>query len=247
MLRYGLYSRKSDKEDGDTIKSIEDQKAYWNERAHQHNLLIAKIYEENKSAKIPGTRPVYKQMIADLKAGRIDAVLVWHVNRLARNMAEAGELAQLLIDGKIKAIRTPVAVYTSADNILPLLLEQGTATQFSRDLSRTMVLTMEQMTKDGGWPHRAQIGYLNARDPLNARRGIVVPDPERFPLVRRGMEMMLTGNYSMRQVTDAMNAWGLRTRPTDNHPAQPLSYTRGYLMFHDPFYAGYVSHKGVLY
>lgn len=247
MLRYGLYSRKSDKEDSDTIKSINDQNAYWRERAQQLGLEIAKVYEENQSAMVPGKRPVYRELIRDLEAGRINAVLVWHINRLARNVREGGEFAQLLIDGVIQEVRSPNAVYTPADNILPLLLEHGTAAQFSRDLSRTMKLTQTQMVKAGGWPHYAQIGYLNARDPLNARRGVIVPDPERFPIIRRGMDMMLTGTHSMAEVVDAMNGWGLRTRQTDRKPSKPLAYSRGYALFADPFYAGYVRYKGVLY
>src|SRR5579862_8863719 len=191
MLRYALYCRKSDKDDGDTIKSIDDQRSYWTERAAELGLRIVKVYEENQSAMIPGKRPVYQQLIKDLKAGSVDAVLVWHISRLARNMMEAGEVAQLLVDGVIAEVRSPNSRFTPTDNILPLLLEQGTAVQQSRDLSRTMKLSGEQQARAGGWPHRARIGYINARDPLNARRGIVIPDPERFALVRRGMEMML--------------------------------------------------------
>jgi site-specific DNA recombinase len=247
MLRYALYCRKSDKDDGDTIKSIEDQRNYWTERAAELGLVICEVYEENKSAMVPDTRAVYRQMVRDLQHGRVDAVLVWHVSRLARNVKEAGEFAQLLVDGVIQEVRTPNARYTPADNVLPLLLEQGSAVQQSRDLSRNMKLSQERMVKAGGWPHEAQIGYLNARDPLNARRGIIVPDPERFPLIRRGMDMMLTGLYSMRQVVDAMNSWGLRTRPTDKKSPKPLAYSRGYALFADPFYAGFLRYRGVIY
>jgi len=247
MLRYALYCRKSDKDDGDTIKSIEDQRAYWTDRAAQLGLVIAQIYEENMSAMKPDRRPVFRQMMSDLERGRVNAVLVWHVSRIARNVKEGGEFAQFLVDGLIQEVRTPNTCYTPADNILPLLLEQGSAVQQSRDLSRNMKLSQQQMVKAGGWPHLAQIGYLNARDPLNAKRGIIVPDPERFDLVRRGMDMMLTGLYSMSQVIDAMNSWGLRTRPNDHKASLPLSYSRGYALFADPFYAGFIRYQGALY
>src|SRR5207253_3674232 len=105
MYKYGLYCRKSKKEDGDSVKSIEDQKAYWVERSDQHGYVIKKEYEENKTAKIPDVRPVYREMINDLRSGKINAVLVWHINRLARNPKEAGEFSQLLIDGVIQEVR----------------------------------------------------------------------------------------------------------------------------------------------
>jgi site-specific DNA recombinase len=247
MLQYALYCRKSKKEDGDTIKSIEDQRKYWEERGPQLGILIAKVYEENESAKIPDKRPIWRELITDLENGRVDAVATWHINRLSRNPKESGEFAQLLVDGIVQEVRTPNGRYTPADNILPLMLEQGTAVQSSRDLSSTMKLSGEQKAKAGGLPRQAPIGYLNARDPDDIQRGITNPDPERYALVRRGMDKMLTGQHSMREVIDAMNSWGLRTRPTKNRPSKKLSYSSGYVIFANPFYAGFVRHRGLLY
>jgi site-specific DNA recombinase len=246
MLRFGLYARKSKEDKSGAIKSIEDQKAIWAELATQMGIDIASIYEENKTAMIPNVRPIYKELIGEIKAGRLDGILVWHINRLARNMEEAGSLAQMLIDGKIQEIRTPSWTYHSGDNILPLLMEQGMSAQSSRDLSNTIRLSFKFLVDGGGWPHRAKLGYLNQRDPLNSKRGIVVADPQRFGLVRKGVEIMLTGAYSVRQVIDQMNDWGLRTKPSNARPAGKLSYGLGYDLFTNPFYAGFTRHNGVI-
>ena len=246
MLRYGLYARKSKEDKSGVIKSIEDQKHIWEELAGQQNLSIDRTYEENKTAKIPGVRPIYDQLVRDLQAGVIDGVLVWHVNRLARNMQEAGALAQMLIDGKIKELRTPHWTYRPGDNILPLLLEQGTATQYSLDLSEAVTRGTNSMVEAGGWPHMAKLGYLNARDPVNPKKGIIVIDPERYALTRRGFDLMLTGTKSVREVIKTMNAWGLQTRPTPRRPGQPLSNALGYDIFSSPFYAGFTKHNGLV-
>lgn len=247
MLRYALYARKSKDDKSGMIKSIEDQKKIWQELADRQGLLVARVYEENKTAKLPGVRPVYRQMVADLSAGRVDGVLVWHVNRLARNMQEAGFLAQMLIDGKIKEIRTPHWTYRPGDNILPLLLEQGMSAQYSLDLSEAVKRGMRSMAEAGGWPHRAKVGYLNARDPVNPKRGIVVRDPERFDLLRKGFDLMLTGSYAVREAVDIMNKdWGFTTKALPSRPAGPLSYAAAYDIFTSPFYAGFIVHRGEL-
>ncbi|MDQ3813098.1 MAG: recombinase family protein [Armatimonadota bacterium] len=245
MFRYGLYARKSKEDKSGVIKSIKDQLDIWRQLAAERGLLIVKEYEENKTAKIPGVRPVYNRLIADIQAGRIDAILVWHINRLARNMAEGGALAQMLIDGVLKEIRTPTWIYRPGDNILPLLLEQGMSTQYSLDLSQAVTRGMNSMAEEGGWPHQAKVGYLNARDPHNPKKGIVIKDPERFDAMRRGFDLMLTGAYTVRQVVDIMNGWGFKTKPTPTRPNSPLSYAAAYDIFHSPFYAGFTIHNGV--
>lgn len=246
MLRYALYARKSKDDKSGIIKSIQDQTTIWRELAHAQNLCIKAEYEENKSAKGPGLRPVYQTMMTRIKRGEIDGILVWHVNRLARNMEEAGALAQMLIEGKIQEIRTPHWTYKPGDNILPLLLEQGMSTQYSLDLSEAVTRGMRSMVEAGGWPHQAKLGYLNARDPQNAKRGIILKDPERFDLTRRGFELMLTGGYTVRQAIDVMNSWGLQTRPTPTRPGGPLSYALGYDLFASPFYAGFTKSRGMV-
>ncbi len=189
---------------------------------------------------------MYDRLLQAVRRGQIGGILVWHVNRLARNMKEAGELSQLLIDGQITEIRTPQAVFRSGDNILPLLLEQGMSTQYSLDLSNAVKRGMQSAVAGGGWPHFAKLGYLNARDPLNPKRGVIVPDPERFDLTRRGFDLMLTGGYSVREAVDIMNSWGLQTKPTPRRPGQPLSYSMGYDLFTNRFYAGMTEVQGVL-
>lgn len=245
-LRYALYARKSKDDKSGIIKSLKDQKDVWHGLAEAQGLHIMVEYEENKSARAPGGRPFYAEMIRRIRKGQIDGILVWHVNRLARNMEEAGALAQMLIEGRIKEIRTPHWTYKPGDNILPLLLEQGMSAQYSLDLSEAVRRGMDSMVEAGGWPHQAKLGYLNARDPLNPKKGILIKDPERWDLTRRGFELMLTGGYSVKQAIDVMNSWGLRTRPTPTRPGGPLSYALGYDIFTNAFYAGFTTHKGVV-
>lgn len=91
MLRYALYARMSKDEKSGLIKSIEDQKTAWKELAEQQGLVVKAIFEENKTAKIPGVRPVYRTLIEAVRMGEVDGILVWHINRLAQNMEKSGQ------------------------------------------------------------------------------------------------------------------------------------------------------------
>lgn len=247
MLRYALYARKSHEDKKLTEKSIKDQVKEWKDSAHQHGLFIARIFEESKSAMKPHQRPFFTEMLELIRKGQIDGILCWHINRLVRNMEEGGLLAQMLVDGVIKEIRTHSAVYRSGDNILPLVMEAASSTQFSLDLRDSVTRGMNSHINMGGWNSKAYQGYRNNRHKDFPKIGVVVPDEERFPLIRKGWDMMLTGAYSPGQVVRTLNkVYGYRTRKTENQGGVPLSRSCAYKLFTNPFYAGFIVYKGRL-
>lgn len=247
MLRYGLYTRKSDDDRSVTEKSIGEQVAECKRLAERDKLDVYKDWEESKSARYPHKRPNYSELIKLIERGRIDGIICWHVNRLVRNMEEGGKLAQLLIEGNIKEIRTPSAIYRTGDNIMPLVIEAASATQFSLDHGRTVSRGMDGSFRAGGCTCKAPQGYRNARNPLDLKKGMVEKDPLRFKTVRCAWDLLLTGTQTVKQVTDTMNkSWGFRTKATKKGGNRPLSYTGAYFIFTNPFYAGFVRRRGEL-
>jgi len=245
MLRYALYARKSSEERKVTEKPLREQTTECRSLAERHGLLIAHDFEESKSAKVPGKRPLFAKMVSLLETGEIDAILCWNINRLARNMEEGGKIAQLLIDGVIKEIRTPTETHRTGDNIIPLVVQAASSTQFSIDLARDVRRGMGGHVDSGGWNSKAHQGYTNQRDPHNQKRGIIVPDPDRFPLIRQGWDMMLTGAYTPAQVVAYLNdVCGYRSNRTPKSGGHPICRAYAYKLFSNPFYAGYTLYKG---
>lgn len=244
MFRYGLYTRKSRDDRKLTEKSTGEQLYECRAVAQREGLVVAWTCEESKSAKIPRVRPKYDELIDLIEAGKVDAILCWHVNRLVRNMEEGGKLVQLLIEGKIREIKTPQTTFRSGENILTVVLEAASATQFSIDLVNTVNRSFAANHRAGGWNHKALPGYRNVRDPLNMKRGLIERDGDRFELIRRGWDLMLTGTVTVAEVRDSLEEWGYLIRPTLNLPARPLGYNAVLAMFRNPFYAGFVRERG---
>ncbi len=246
-MRYGLYARKSDDDRKLTEKSIGEQVAECRRLAEAEGLNVARVWEESRSARVPDNRPLWKELVREIRAGRIDGILCWHANRLARNMDEGGELVQLFVDGKLREIRTPHARFSSGDNILPLVIEAASATQYSIDLRRVVKRSMDAKASEGGYNALAPQGYRNERDPMNGKRGTVMNDPERFALMRKAWDLMLSGGQTVRSVAETLNgAWGYRTRPTPRGGNRPLCENALYHSFRNPFYAGFVISGGEL-
>lgn len=72
---------------------------------------------------------------------------------------------------------------------------------------------------DRGWlPSRAPMGYLN--DKLEHT---IIEDKDRFDLVRKMWDMMLTGNYTPPQILNiANNKWGSELRKQNEAVAASL-------------------------
>ena len=61
----------------------------------------------------------------------------------------------------------------------------------------------------------APLGYMNVSDAKGKKS--IVPDPERFPIVRQLWDLMLTGGYSVAKIVDiASDDLGLRTPKRKN-------------------------------
>lgn len=245
MLRFAAYARKSNDDKWVTEKSISEQLKAIDNLIQQDSLTVVWRHGESKSAKIPRVRPIYQDLVALIEAGQVNGILCWHINRLVRNMEEGGRLAQMVIDGAIKEIRTPHATYREGDNIMPLVIEAAMATQYSVDLARVVERSLDGNFRQGGTNHKTPQGYRNGRDPLNLKRGIVMKDEQRFRLIRKAWDLMLTGTYSPSQILDTLNdSWGYRTRKTRKQGGKPLCRSAIYHLFRDPFYAGFVHYKG---
>src|SRR5665213_2766118 len=106
--KYVIYARRSmerrDKEE--RVNSTEDQLEIMRQVAKDFNLKVVKEFQETHSAKKPGGRIVFSEMLAYIRSGKANAILCWNYDRLTRNPEEDGKIQQLLLDGVILEIKT---------------------------------------------------------------------------------------------------------------------------------------------
>ena len=115
-LKYVLYARKSSDDPERQIPSLPDQINECKQLAARLGLTVVKILEETKSAKSPHQRPIFTQMLKDLKVGVYDAILAWNPDRLARNMLEGGTLIDMVDQEQIKDLKFVTHHFTSDAN-----------------------------------------------------------------------------------------------------------------------------------
>ena len=238
-IRYFLYARKSSESEDRQIQSIDDQINRLKQYAKDLNLDIKKVYTESKSAKKPNNRPVFDEIIQRIEHGEAEGILCWQINRLSRNPIDSGKLAWLLQRDILKSIRTTDREYLPEDNVLIFSVETGVANQFILDLSKNTKRGMQSKMEKGWQTGIAALGYLNDKE-----NKTIISDSERFNLVRRMWDLMLTGNYTPPKIMEiANNEWGFRTRKFKRMGGNPLSKSGIYKIFTNLFYARVIQNK----
>lgn len=200
-----IYCRKSSEDSKHQVLSIPSQESNLKELAERNNLVIHKTFHESMSAKQPG-RPQFEAMIKLIKKNPGSTILVWKLDRLARNPVDDGIIKWLLQQSIIKCIMTPERNYYPEDNALIASVEFGMANQYVRDLSRNVKRGIKTKLENGGFPGQAPFGYINDR--LNHT---VIPDEKNKHWIPFIFKTYATGKYSIRSLTDLVYKKGLRT------------------------------------
>ena len=240
-IKYLLYARKSSEAEDRQVASIDSQIKELTDLAKKEKLDIIGILSESQSAKAPG-RPIFNQMIQKVYNGEATGILCWKLDRLARNPVDGGNISWMLQQGVIKHIRAYDRSYLPTDNVLMMSVEFGMANQFIRDLSSNTKRGLRNKAEKGIMPGHAPVGYLNNKYKEKGAKDIII-DPDRFDLVKRLWEMLLTGKYPIKKLYEiATNEWGLTIKDRGS-----MSRSKFYDIFTNPFYYGHFYYGGKLH
>lgn len=239
-MRYFIYCRKSSEGEERQALSIpaqidEIQRAF----GASPDIEIVDWFEEKMSAKAPG-RPVYAQMMARIERGEAHGLIAWHPDRLARNSVDGGWLIHLLDRNVLQDLKFAAYRFEkSPEGMFMLQIMFGQSKYYVDNLSVNVKRGLRKKIEMGWLPNKAPLGYLN--DPAT---GTIIPDPDRFAVVRQMWDLLLSGR-SVRVIRDTAGAdWGLRTPKRRRIGGQPIALASTYRVFRNPFYAGVLETKG---
>ena len=198
-LRYCLYARKSTESEERQVLSIDSQVKEMLHIAERENLEIIDIRRESHSAKDSGQRPVFKELLEDIKRERFNAILTWAPDRLSRNGGDLGSLVDLMDQKLLHEIRTYGQVFTNSPNEKFLLMILGSQAKLENDNRGVNVKRGLRMKCEMGlWPTCAPTGYINIRN--SDKKCVVVPDPERAPVLKKMFEKVAYEKWSGRKL-----------------------------------------------
>jgi len=202
FYRYAIYVRKSSSSEDKQERSLDDQLADCEELVVRLGLRVVKVFKESMSAKEPGIRPMYKEMLDDLQSGKYDGIIAWHPNRISRNMREAGEIIDLLDKNIIKDLKFFSYTHTNdASGKMLLGITFVMSKQFSDNLSDSVTRGNRRSIEEGKYVNKAKHGYKKDRN------GYLRPDGDNFILITEAFQMRLQGK-TIDEIADFLNENG---------------------------------------
>lgn len=190
--------------------------------------------EEGVSAKIID-RPELARMIefCARNKGKIHECIVWKVDRLARNSEYHHIIKAKLAKHGVKLVSVTEPISDDATGRLMESLLAAFA-QFDNDIRTARTVSgMTARVRQGGWPHKAPIGYLKVRAPSGTIT--LRPDPDTAPMLVEVLELFATGSIPVSRLTDVAHQKGLR-----NNRGEPKSWESLKKILINPLYAGLV-------
>ncbi len=212
-----VYTRVSSKEQLQGY-SLDSQRKLCSEYAEKQGWNVLQIFEEQgESARSADRTQLGKMLEYCIKnKGKVDAVLVHKIDRFARQADDHHYIRAALS-------RCGVVLRSVNENIdessTGKFLENmfAAVAQFDNDVRADRTREgLKERVRQGLWAWAPPLGYRNTPT------GMVI-DEKNATFVRQAFELYASGNYSIKQITDRFNKWGVRTKKDNKLSPQTVT------------------------
>ena len=193
-----------------------------------------------------GSRKAFNQMLDFCKKQKQTIALVADaVDRVQRSFKDSIAL-QELINKKVIELhfyREGMIINTESksSDIMRWDFSVMAAKSYVLQLSENVKRSLDFKLKNGEYTGEAPLGYINSRDEKG--KATICIDENRGYLVTRIFERYSEGLYSLKEIANLANKWGL----TSKRNGLPMSANTIHHMLNNPFYCGIMLSKGQKY
>ncbi len=227
---YARYSSDSQREE-----SIEGQLRECTAFAEKNGITILRHYIDRAFSAKTDNRPEFQNMIKDSSKKLFDMIIVWKLDRFARNRYDSARYKAQLKKNGVKVVSATESISDGAEGILLESMLEGMAEYYSADLSEKVVRGMtENALKckyNGG---TLPIGYV-----IDSEQYFQV-DPVTAPFILEAFKLYDEG-ATMTQVRDALNDRGVK-----NTRGQPMTYNSVQHLLSNRRYIGEYQYREVV-
>ena len=198
-IRYCLYARKSTESDEKQALSIDSQVKEMTAIAERLKLNVVSIKRESHSAKDSGQRPIFKELIEEVRSGTYDGILTWAPDRLSRNAGDLGSLVDLMDQRKLIHIQTYGQTFSNSPNEKFLLMILCSQAKLENDNKSINVKRgLRARVEMGLWPCKPPTGYTKYKRMDQKCESVI--DPVRAPIIKQMFEKIGYDGWSGRKV-----------------------------------------------
>lgn len=203
MKKAVIYARySSDKQNEQSISGQVDVCTKW---AQNNNITIVHVYHDSALTGTTDKRPDFQRMIKDSKSGKFDYIIVYKLDRFARNRYDSAIYKSQLKKHNVKVLSAMESIADGPEGIILESVLEGMAEFYSANLSQNVLRGMHQRAEQakflGGVP---PLGYK-----IDQNKNFVI-DEKTSSVVNRIFEMYADGT-KLKDMANYLNDSGYRT------------------------------------
>lgn len=198
-----IYARYSSEKQNDM--SIEGQIAECRKYAEVNGFVVVREYIDRAFSATTDKRPEFQRMIEDSKKKSFGAVIVYQLDRFARNMFDAGYYAKILRDNGAELVSAVEHIAGDSSGVVTTAIILGMAEWYSKQLSekvtRGMYQNAQQCKYNGG---NMTFGYK-----IDEERHFIL-DEMKAPIVKEIFRRYSEGETGT-SIMEDLNKRGIKT------------------------------------
>ena len=229
-----IYARYSS--DNQREESIDGQLRECKAFAEKNDIQIIDTYIDRALSAKTDNRPDFQRMIKDSAKGKFEVVLVWKLDRFARNRYDSAHYKTILRKNGVKVVSATESISRGAEGILLESMLEGMAEYYSAELSEKI----KRGQKENALKCKYNGGALPIGYTVDENHFYQI-DPVTAPVVADAFKHYAEG-ATMQEITDEMNLRGIRTNRGGKVTIN--SVTR---MLHNRKYIGEYQYADVVY
>ncbi len=224
---YARYSSHSQ-----TEQSIEGQLHDNYAWAKQQGITVVGEYIDRALTGTKDTRPDFQRMIRDAAKRQFQMVIVWKLDRFARNRYDSAIYKAKLKKYGVKVVSVKENITDSPEGIILEGLLESMAEYYSANLSQNVQRGLRESIAKGNYcGGKAPYGY-------KTQNGKLVIDEKTAPIIRYVFEQYAQG-VPKKEIINALNERGIR-----NGRGRPLTYTAFQHALSNTTYIGQYQYMG---
>lgn len=219
------------------------------EAAAKRSIEIAREFIVSESAKTSETRRKFGELLDFIEEHELEYLVAYAVDRITRNPDDLHKIHNLIKGGLRVFIvdQNKVIDKDSEPHDKFIFMTFGNVAYLDNMIrGKRTKMSMLEKARQGKFPSRAPVGYLNIPDPADptGRRRTVAVDPVKGPLVKLAFELYAKGGYSLATLRNELNLRGLHQKATAKNPNAPMSIYGLQVILGNPFYYGTIRWGG---
>jgi site-specific DNA recombinase len=229
-----IYCRVSSKEQVEGT-SLQSQQLACQEYARAHNISVLKVFvEQGESAKFADRTQLLELIdFCRQSKGKVNLLLVWKVDRLARNVGDHFNIKASLVKYGVRVLSVTEPIDSNPEGQLMETILAGFA-QFDNDIrAMRTVQGMKRKLQEGIFPWKPPLGYQSSIQSGEKKHDPDRPDQALFGLLQKAWKEFASGTYTKAEMRRLMESWGIETRN-----GKPLSDQSLDNLFRNKYYAG---------